>query len=306
MPLSVDGNVMTDARAIFDSLGQAKFQDYSSTIRNNRLTSARIPEVLQEKSIGTVDATSCISVCYLNSKHVVIHHHDIEERKLEKIAQVFSDYFPENEPVQVVLIGGCRTKSPTTHTYEHEYETLNIGTQKAFTSLISFWNTVKLNLELQGWVIGNDDSNASLCSDFLVNRKGKIFLLESTALAQQQPIPEIARRLAMIMSIYKTYAYVYDQSKKEAFDLEDTKYACQDLKAFSAKILAAPSDKEVIKIVNSTTPEIEPYYLPSNMRAMANYAQQEQDTDAKQIDVPSGPVIILQGEVGHLERRESV
>lgn len=306
MPLYLDGKLMTDANLIFDTLGQSKFQDYSNTIRNNRLASTNIAKVLQEKSIGTVDATSCISVCYLNSKHIAVHHHDIEERQLGKIAQIFRDYFPETETVQVVLIGGCRTKNPTTHTYEHKYETLNIGTQKAFASLISFWNTATPTLELQGWVIGNDDSNASLCSDFLVNRKGRIFLLESTALAQQQPIPEVARRLAMIMSIYKTYAYVYDQSKKEAFDLEDAKPACQDLKAFSAKILAAPSDKEVIKIVNSTTPEIEPYYLPNNMRAMANYVQQEQDTGTKQVDVSLGPVIILQGEVGHLEREESV
>lgn len=108
-----------EAATIFKKLKKSPYQDYADKIKEKRLNEAAIAALFRdnpnpERSIGSIGATSCINVCYLNSRHIAVHHHDYEGRDRESIRQIFENRFlkSSSEDIYVTLIGGFKETNP--------------------------------------------------------------------------------------------------------------------------------------------------------------------------------------------------
>lgn len=136
----------------------------------------------------------------------------------------------------------------------------------------------------------------------------------------------MARRSATASSIYK-YVWIYDQSSTNAREqllLADatTIPMNDDFMQYDVEPLnSSMTEKQIKDVVHCTTPDLEPSYLWKKMLVVALYVKEKinaksqevnlppkeiktLDLPSQEIEPPSGCVLILQGEVGLLEREE--
>lgn len=295
MSIFVQGKAVSSAQELFMQLNESGPQGYTSALKSSR--TSVIP--FDENGIGTIDATSCIGVVYHTPNNsLYVHHHD--GRAFESLLPLFDiNAFKDAIPVKATLVGGCRQpneKGEFVHTYsrlEQRY------TKKNFEDIVHFWRAKQLNIDVQGWAIGDDKANATLCSDFVAGPDGKIALLEPGVAVKQNLVPELGRRSAKILANEKEYVLLFDSSKDRAsFHLPDvTNDRITHRSYFSP--WQNLSDEAALK--NSTTPLLEPPHFADMIRKVGRFMAGIEDARAKTIERPKGPVILLQGEAGRLD-----
>ncbi len=158
--LTIQGIPFTSPEDLFEKFQSSKAKQYVSKLKEKRYSYSEIPD--KARTIGTLDATSCLGIVYrVPNQSIYVQHHD--GRPLESLLEIFD----KNEifgpiPMQVTLIGGCKTSN--------HYASIEKHTKENFERLIEFWIKHQFHIDLQGWAAGDDYRYDALCSDFIVGK----------------------------------------------------------------------------------------------------------------------------------------
>lgn len=300
MSVAVNGVPVNTCQQFFQACNSTDAQRYANDLKKTRLASLDTIQNTEGQTIGTIDATSCIGVSYCTSEgSVYVHHHD--GRPLGNLLQLFEEKaFRGHKPVHVTLVGGCRNPNNRGE-FIHDYSLLNQeDTRKNFEQIVQFWNSERMNINVNGWAIGDAKTNDTLCSDFITAKNGKVMLMDSGLAVKLNLVPDWPRRKATYLATGDArYVLVYNSSKGHAFDLPDATEArtrCSKLISF---IEAFRTDQDLLNHV-STTPALEPLHFVPAMRNLVGFLKTTGPVPPLRLPVPNGPVILLQGEAGML------
>lgn len=291
MSVTVRGQAATNAEALFALCQATDATRYVSQLRDKTVTS--FADVQEKKMIGTIDATSCLGICYQTaSGDVFIQHHD--GRPSYELVNLFGRAVMQGEkPLSVHIVGGCSQPNPQGE-FKAEYQLLEKFSKENVESIVQFWKSYRLKIDVQGWALGQTKAYETLFPDFVADASS-VQLTKPGLVGTQNLVPEVAQR--MVATVEERYLKVYDSAQGEHFSLPDVSHLCKAL-SHLPKTVEGKSDREVLETC-STTPTLEPPYFCDFMRQRATYIQKG-DTQAKKVAVPKGPVLILQGEVGAL------
>lgn len=291
MSIAINQELIASPEDLFNKCLLGDARNYSTVLKEKRFTFAEIP--INRTTIGTIDATSCLGVTYrVSGQGVYVQHHD--GRALDSVFEMFKKDGVNHLPMQVTLVGGC------CQGHAKYYNRLEKHTKENFEKLMSFWQENRLNVEVQGWALGDAHKYETLCSDFIVDHE-KIYLMNQGEVGRLnlstggQIIPEAARRLATALLNASQYFLVYDQAK-QCLELPALTQSAQ-MREFAQQIQSI-NDAAILKYL-STTPQLEPPYFPQLLRNMAQFVlAQTQSMDALSKTLPKNkPVFALQGEV---------
>lgn len=291
MSFAVRGQSATTAEALFALCHTTDATRYVSELRDKTLTS--FTDVQEKKMIGTIDATSCLGICYQTpTGEVYVQHHD--GRPSHELVRLFDRAVMDGQkPLSVHLVGGC-TLPNRQGECKAEYQLLEEYSRENIESIVQFWKSYRLKIDVQGWALGQAKAYETLFPDFIADAS-TVRLLKPGFAGSQNLVPEMPHRMTAMME--DRYIRVYDSAQGEHFSLSDVSSICRQLSQWPQKVVGR-SDKEILAVC-STTPTLEPPYFCDTLRQKATFIQKG-DTQAKKVPVPKGPVLILQGEVGAL------
>lgn len=307
MSMTVQGVPFQYAGEAFRLLNSEKAQRISQDLKNNRVSSL---ETVPEEAIGTIDATSCIGVCYHTPQGSVIVKH-VDKRMFQGLQGICEgSLFQGSEPVKATLIGGMRHPNERGD-FEHNVYLLDQKyTFRHFEDLVSYWRASNFKVDIQGWAIGDnvtslksnpDDKtpNERLCSDFLAAKDQRVCLLKHGLAVQQGLVPELPRRMGHMLSDDQRFIPVYDSTQGHHLALPKittlnalTEW-CKDIRSY-------PNDESLLQN-SSTTPTLEPSHFCKAIKNMADYVLSQPVTEDVKVPLTKRQVIILQGEVGRLK-----
>lgn len=298
MSLSVRGQPVSTALELFDRCHATEAVHYTNQLREQMLTSLDHCE----NKIGTIDATSCIGVCYQTpTGDVYVQHHD--GRNFAKLVDLFErKVFIDKEPVKVHLVGGCTEKDRDGAFKPSRYDLLEQKhTRGNFEGLVAFWKNQGYKIDVQGWALGLADSNATLCSDFVADKES-VRLVKPGVAVSKGIVLEMGRRLVNAIDNDNPYMRVYDNSQSDKLVLKDVTALRQKYKAYGPQIKSM-SDATILEKF-STTPDLEPPHFAAALRAWAVFLESQNPLQDTTVPAPK-PVIILQGEAGVVRSRQS-
>jgi hypothetical protein len=276
---------------LFTACHTAEAQKYSNELKQNRLATLD-----NQQCIGTIDATSCIGVSYHTPEgSIIVHHHD--DRSFHSLLPFLSEpSFKSGTPVKATLIGGCRNPDNRGQ-FPSDFSFLESHTLKNIDTIINFWNHYQLNIDLQGWALGDALVNETLCSDFIASKDGRVQLMKPGI--SNHLVPEATHRKIIHMAT-DDYLPVYNAAKGHFFELSDQTHILPRLKPLIQKILSYSNDQQLLNEL-STTPTLEPPHFAASYRTLVKFVAENGSFAPKKVPAPQGPVIILQGEAGKVQ-----
>lgn len=300
MSLSVRGHLVSSPVEFFERCHSTDAARYVNQLKESKLSSLDA----NAKKIGTIDATSCLGVCYHTPNgDVYVQHHD--GRGCSRLIDLFKLHaFAGSEPVKVHLIGGCTEKDRDGEFKPARYDLLESKhTKTNMVGLIAFWRIQGYKIDVQGWALGEAKTNETLCSDFVADRHG-VQLLKPGIAVEKGLVPELGRRTAFALDLEAGYTIAYDSAQGEELHLADAHSQRQAYRGY-AKQMREMSEAQIVKDF-STTPELEPPHFAKTIKSWGAFLESLEPVPAKRIPVPQGPVFILQSEAGVLRAHPSV
>lgn len=302
MPIVISGTRVETNKAVFKELGKAEPEKYANDVKSSRIS--LIENVSSERSLGSIDATSCINAIYSNSKGILVQHVDDRDDLIFK--EIFRNKFPKEEPVNVTLVGGYRVPDASGN-FSHDYGLIERDhTRINFNTIVNMWSSLEHTIDVKGWVIGDSCSNATLASDFYADKKGNISLLAPGLMYNNNRIPEIIHRAATTLNDTTRYRFVYDQTKSEKLELEPLPPGWKNPANIGfVNTLKRMSAQEITNRF-STSPLLEPPHFGSLYNSVGKYVSDwlsnlSNPNPSKSVELPEGPVMILQGEIGYIK-----
>jgi hypothetical protein len=290
MPLKVKGELVHTSEELFNKCLDGEAHQFSLGLQKIRYSYHEIPK----KTVGTIDATSCIGIIYrANDGTTYVQHYD--GRPMHSI-QKYINAGKSKGAFQVIMIGGCRIFN------NNDYSSLEKHTAENIEKLVHFWKKSNDEIDIQGWVIGDARSYETLFSDFVVNSK-EIYLLKQGEVGKLHfdmdgaLIPYLSRRLATILS--NQNFFLINPSERE-LRLHATR-SIHFLRQWAEQVQML-DDLSILKNY-STTPGIEPPYYSRMLREMALYVISHQEQNAKKIPLQEeNSIFCIQGEIVKIKR----